>query len=352
MKARFIMSVIVTAWLCGGQTRLDLGRQSKSPDFSAMTHTRPVQMGADLPPACSVGELFFKSSSSTGGDSLHGCLSSGQWSKIGGVGECTVTAGALTCPGDLWAGTSGESAGEVQLFEKATSGVDFVSWLAPDSIALSYRLRLPDSPPSNQMLVFGASNGGIAQGFWAARPVKLMDSQYSPVAQRQGSAGWVLASGWSIPDDANGAAVGGGGTSPFQTGYLAFAPAMKRYTVFQTQLPNHWDGATVTVKLIWAANNGDASGTVKWQIASACVGNGAAMENPVFPVPQDVVTTVLYPGDTTSKRMTAAFDPLTLAGCSANSVLYLLVDRDGAADTNSTPVNLYGLQLDIGKELQ
>jgi hypothetical protein len=241
----------------------------------------------------------------------------------------------------------------VQLFEKSVSGVDFVSWLAPDSIDLTYRLRLPAAPPSaDQMLVFGAPSGGIAQTSWAAKPAKLMDSQYSPVAQRQGAAGWMLASDWSVPDDANGAAAGGGGASPFQTGYLGFAPAVKRYAVFQTQLPNRWDGGTITAKLIWAANNGDVSGTVNWQIAAACAEDGVTMESPTFPAPQNVVAGILFPGDATSKRMTAAFDPLAHTGCAANSILYLLIDRDGTADTNTTAVNLYGLQLDMGKELQ
>lgn len=70
------------------QTRLNLSQQSTQPDFSAMTHTRPVQVGGTLPANCGVGELFFKSGV-LNGSSLYGCVATNLWNTMSG----TVTPG-------------------------------------------------------------------------------------------------------------------------------------------------------------------------------------------------------------------------------------------------------------------
>lgn len=133
-----------------------------------MPHTRPVQLGAAMPGTCLPGELFFNSAAPSG-ENLYGCVALNTWASLGGpgLGGCTVSGGdSLSCPGEFASG-DGSTAGELALFETSANGTEHVSWLAPDSMASSYRLRMPDSAPQpGQVISFTAPAGGIAQGSW------------------------------------------------------------------------------------------------------------------------------------------------------------------------------------------
>lgn len=355
-EVKMMKSIVITVlWAmaqCSGQTRLDLGRQGKAPDFSAMTHTRPIQVGIALPASCNVGELFYLSSAQNG-QNLHGCAATGAWQVISGLSQCTVTGETLTCPGELYIGTGATSGGEIQLSEKAASGVDFVSWLAPDAISTSYRLQLPGNPPQDQqVLLFAPPVNGLANGTWATRFAKAMESRYYPAAQANAADSWVTGPHWSASGGGSGATAAGGGSPPFQVGYLSFAGGSKRHAVVHLKLPAGWDGQAVAAKLFWATDNGDSQATVKWQMTAVCVEEGQSLLNPVFPAPLDAMVTVPFPADTTLKRITTVFSPLPLTGCTSDSILYLLLDRDGTADSNTGPALVFGIQLDMKQELQ
>ncbi|MGQ9635906.1 MAG: hypothetical protein ACUVXB_16910 [Bryobacteraceae bacterium] len=163
---RYLLGLLVVAGLLPSQTRVDLGRQGKRPDFTTMQETRPVQAGPELPAACSVGQLFFKTGAG-GAQSLYACVADSQWETTSGLRGCSVDENNnLTCPGDLLSGDASKP-GEIALYELPPNGSDFVSWLAPESIPVSYRLRLPAEQPSpGQVLAFASPSGGIAQGSW------------------------------------------------------------------------------------------------------------------------------------------------------------------------------------------
>ena len=60
------------------QTQLDLRSQSKTVDFGNAPFTRPLKTGADLPAACTVGEMFFRTSG-VAGKNLYGCTTANIW---------------------------------------------------------------------------------------------------------------------------------------------------------------------------------------------------------------------------------------------------------------------------------
>jgi hypothetical protein len=61
-----------------GQTQVDLPTQSKRVDFSGANATKPFKSGTVLPPACSVGEMFFKLDAPAGAN-LYACTSLNTW---------------------------------------------------------------------------------------------------------------------------------------------------------------------------------------------------------------------------------------------------------------------------------
>jgi hypothetical protein len=60
------------------QTKVDLRTQGKSVDFSAATSTKAFQSGVSLPGTCAVGQTFFKTNASAGGN-FYGCTSTNTW---------------------------------------------------------------------------------------------------------------------------------------------------------------------------------------------------------------------------------------------------------------------------------
>lgn len=92
-KYWFVISLWAT-FAAQGQTLIDLRTQTKSPDFSAMTGTKPIQVGTTLPNTCTVGQLFY-STSSKAGTNLYGCTAANTWSVLG-AGNGTATGGTGT----------------------------------------------------------------------------------------------------------------------------------------------------------------------------------------------------------------------------------------------------------------
>ncbi len=71
--------------LVSGQTAVNLPKQSKDPDFSSFSGTKPVQTGTALPATCTTGQLFFLAGAA--GSNVYGCTSTNTWSlEAGGSG--------------------------------------------------------------------------------------------------------------------------------------------------------------------------------------------------------------------------------------------------------------------------
>jgi len=64
------------------QTRLDLGRQGRNPDFSQAQQTRPFRSGNALPASCQPGEVFLKADGAWGRN-VYVCGPANAWSVIG-----------------------------------------------------------------------------------------------------------------------------------------------------------------------------------------------------------------------------------------------------------------------------
>ena len=60
------------------QTQVDLRTQSKTVDFSAAPATKPLQTGASLPATCTIGQMFFNTSASSG-QNVFGCVANNTW---------------------------------------------------------------------------------------------------------------------------------------------------------------------------------------------------------------------------------------------------------------------------------
>ena len=92
MKIRF---VIIAAFACmgaRGQTQIDLRTQGRDVDFSAQPFTRPIQVGTGLPATCGLGDLYFRSDATPGGN-LFGCTASNTWTQMSSLNTGGGTGG-------------------------------------------------------------------------------------------------------------------------------------------------------------------------------------------------------------------------------------------------------------------
>ena len=114
-KALFGLALI---WApMNGQTKIDLGRQGKSINFSEAGATKPFQTGTVLPGVCTVGEAFLKSDGSPT-KSLYTCAQNGTWAIVGddgvpapggvGSGDVAGPASAVDSQMAIFSGTTGK----------------------------------------------------------------------------------------------------------------------------------------------------------------------------------------------------------------------------------------------------
>jgi hypothetical protein len=75
------------------QTTVNLPYQSKSPDFSTFSFTRPITVGTTLPSTCQVGQLFFNSAA-TAGQNLYACTATNVWTLEAGSSGSGGTGGS------------------------------------------------------------------------------------------------------------------------------------------------------------------------------------------------------------------------------------------------------------------
>ena len=129
-----------------GQTRIDLGRQGKSINFSGAGATKPFQTGTTLPAACTAGDTFFKTDASPS-KSLHTCSQAGVWAQVGDDGipaAASATNNILSTDGISinWRALGGDISGP------------------PDTAqvqGLQGRGVAPDAPTSGQVLSWNSS---------------------------------------------------------------------------------------------------------------------------------------------------------------------------------------------------
>jgi hypothetical protein len=79
-KLVFALAAVTSASFA--QTQVDLRTQAKSIDFGLAPSTRPFQTGTVLPPNCAIGNVYFKSDASAGGN-VFGCVALNTWAPEG-----------------------------------------------------------------------------------------------------------------------------------------------------------------------------------------------------------------------------------------------------------------------------
>jgi len=77
----FLMAAAVT-----GQTQVDLQSQARRVDFTSANWTRPLKTGTALPPACTLGDMYFKTDAPAG-QNLYACTATNTWSAQAGGGN-------------------------------------------------------------------------------------------------------------------------------------------------------------------------------------------------------------------------------------------------------------------------
>jgi hypothetical protein len=141
------------------------------------------------------------------GRNLFGCVASNIWSlqTVSSLSQLsgTVSSSQLPATPTFTAVSTGDATapGEIKLYEIATTGDDFVSWLAPDAVAQSVRYRMPATAPSAlQVLqaVAAPNTNGIVATQWttlATPPAGSGQVQFSldggGSAISAGTKGWV-----------------------------------------------------------------------------------------------------------------------------------------------------------------
>ncbi len=78
--------LLAVAPLALAQTQIDLASQSRHVDFSGAISTTPSKVGATIPSACTVGEVFFNTSAPAG-QNLYLCTAANTWSQNSGSGS-------------------------------------------------------------------------------------------------------------------------------------------------------------------------------------------------------------------------------------------------------------------------
>jgi hypothetical protein len=85
------------------QTLVNLRLQGKDVDFTGAPYTKPVRAGAQLPAACTLGELFFLTGGQPGRN-LYACTSLNTWTGLGSgdpvAGQGITTAGSVVAVDD------------------------------------------------------------------------------------------------------------------------------------------------------------------------------------------------------------------------------------------------------------
>jgi len=156
---RFAVALVLLVTCAFGQsiTTLNLGTQSRNPDFANLTFTRPIEVGATLPTTCLVGQLFFDSAAAAGSN-IYGCTASNTWTPIGGSSSTLVlplsvaNGGTGTATPGLVAGTNISISGSWPNQTISTSGS------SANATAIQGVTVASTAPVNNQALLYNSAS--------------------------------------------------------------------------------------------------------------------------------------------------------------------------------------------------
>ena len=268
--------VVVFGWMLAfsasqttAQTKVDLKTQSKSVDFSGSTSTKPLKAGISLPPTCSVGELFFLTSGSSGFN-IYICSATNAWTVPGTASVFGRTGAVAAQSGDYTFSQIGGTAGKSQLPSSAMytdlllASPGFASaaanWLGFDSTANKWHIW---DGQDGTLPVLHASDAVLIQGGVRAQPATPPSGQaalYVNSADKK-----IHSVDDSGLDTAYGPSGGGGGVTriDYQGAASAITGDSTDHTVYATTINSIPAGGCVNVKFGLTHSTGSASVTYK-----------------------------------------------------------------------------------------
>ena len=155
--ALFLLPCMVwTVSVVSGQTNttVNLGTQSRNPDFSAMPVTRPATVGTSLPSTCVVGQLFFNTAA-TAGNNLSSCTATNRWTAVGGFTSplAVASGGTGSSSPSLVAGTNVTITGSWPNQTVSSSG----GGTSGNATSIQGATVSSSAPANNQTLVFNST---------------------------------------------------------------------------------------------------------------------------------------------------------------------------------------------------
>ena len=93
-KLYLSLCILLFPVMCIGQTKVDLKGQGKNVDFRAAGNTYPFKMGSSIPGSCTLGEVFFLTSSASGLN-VYLCSQDGIWSLQGIIATAGTADGSF-----------------------------------------------------------------------------------------------------------------------------------------------------------------------------------------------------------------------------------------------------------------
>lgn len=330
--------------LCG-QTQVDLKTQSKSIDFTGASATKPMKSGNALPATCGAGEFFFYTVAPAGAN-VYACVSTNTWTLQGG-GQGATGAGAPSAAcasGPLYAvGQSyfDTTNGNTWLCESTGTWEKVLATANTGAFLLTgQNSTTPATPATGNTEFFFSSTANVGQTIDDAGGLSTMVrptdcSATGKLAQSITSSGTVMCAGtvfeYTFP-------AGSGSNASPQTGAWwqdgstsTVCPTGAPYQcslhwnsgaallAVTAKIPHAWTAGAVTVLLTYQGNG--TGNTVQPAVSSGCIGNGAAAVtfNPAQSFPDQITSGSTYYIGTLS--------PLTMTGCSADSLIVLQFSR-------------------------
>jgi Pectate lyase superfamily protein len=254
---------------------------------------------------------------------------------------CSIDASnKLSCPGGYAAG-DGSVAGEMSMSERTANGSEYVSWLAPDALTNTLRLRFPNtSPTAGQVMSFGAPSGGISDISFVTPAAASSRSESVYIKFGSCRSDDSINIDWSVPTSNGPTATS---CSNGRQGMGTFADGANIITAYaQHILPPTWDSSSAVDATLYFQTTYTASANVVLDVTTACISNNES-RTPTYNTLSS--QTVAVSDDTVARSVT--FSNLSMTSCAPGEFLILRIRRNSpdAADTSTAAIHMWGVLL-------
>ena len=362
-------------------------------DFSSAGSTMPIKSGTTLPATCTANKEFYNKTDRAAGSRLYRCNGSGNgWVALDGAGgssnhalltnldfansghtgfaSSTHAATHKSGQSDALATVTPTASGIPQARTSGNGGTLHPDWLPvmvgdtgsggtkgvvpSPSIGDGSRCLKGDGtwgdcgsaslPLANKGELLTRDNTGFValppgndNDFLVADSVEekglkwatvrtLVERIATPVDVDQGVG---TVSDVSVPST-GGATKTWGGTAPHTLGFLTFDPLTAQTAIYQTAVPQGWDGTAVELLLRWTrTETGVNTPRVYFEVKVACVGDTSSVITPTYNAAQPLPlggAGVTLPNPGTQK--TTSLSSVDMTGCLERRTMFVQVTRD------------------------